>query len=59
MLTISPREEVSIIMTEMIIRLINTVPDIKPEEIAYIFGVTAEEAQRCLNEADKMVSISK
>ena len=40
-------------MEEMIFRLIDTVPDIKPEEIAYIFGVTIEEAQRCLDEADK------
>ena len=34
--------------------MIDIVPDINPEEIAYIFGVTAEEAQRSLDEADKI-----
>ena len=43
----------SIFMTDMIMRLIDTIPDFKPDEIAYIFGVTVEEAQQCLDEADK------
>lgn len=40
-------------MEEMVFRLIETVPDIKPEEIAYVLSVTVEEAQRYLDEVDK------
>ena len=40
-------------MDEMIFRLIETIPDIKPEKITYIFNVTDEKAQHCLDEVDK------
>ncbi|MBQ9613721.1 MAG: helix-turn-helix domain-containing protein [Lachnospiraceae bacterium] len=40
-------------MEEMVFRLIETIPDIKPEEIPYVLSVTVEEAQRYLDEVDK------
>lgn len=42
---------------EMIYRLIDVVPDIHVEEIAYVFDVTEKEAENYLIKADKELNM--